>query len=181
MVTGTQLGGHLFALEQHDMVGLVGRKGNCLINKRLVGDDPARLQPAGGGEDHLRFRIGNARCKFRRGKAAEHHGVDGADARTSQHAESGLRDHRHVEDHPVATAHAKVFERGSKAGHFILHLPIGEALLRTCIGTVKNDGRAITVPGGDMPVDGIPARVAGGADEPTVKPVHLGLYCVPGA
>jgi hypothetical protein len=44
-------------------------------------------------------------------KPAEDHRVRGADARARQHGHHGLRDHRHVDRHPVAGLDAEVGQR----------------------------------------------------------------------
>ena len=66
-------------------------------NGLLQGEDRAaacaRLEPAGGGEDRLRLRVGDARGEFRRGEAAEHHGMDGAEPRAGEHGDRRLRHH----------------------------------------------------------------------------------------
>ena len=49
-----------------------------------------------------RFGVVDADREFVRGKAAEHHRVDGADAGAGEHRDGRLGDHRHVDDHAVA-------------------------------------------------------------------------------
>ena len=59
---------------------------------------------AGVGRDqHRRARVVDARGEARRREAAEHDRMDGADARAREHCEHGFGDHRHVDQHAVAT------------------------------------------------------------------------------
>ena len=55
----------------------------------------------------------NAGLQLVRRKSAEHHRMDRADPGHRQHGEHGLRDHRHVDQHPIALADTLVAENGS--------------------------------------------------------------------
>ena len=72
------------------------------VEKRLVGDDAPGLDPARGGDDDLRLRVLDPARELVRGEAAEDDGMDRADARAREHRDDRFRDHRHVDDHPVA-------------------------------------------------------------------------------
>ena len=52
-----------------------------------------------------------------RGKAAEHHRMDGAEPRAGEHGDHRLRHHRHVDDDAVALADALVLQHGGKRRH----------------------------------------------------------------
>ena len=53
-------------------------------------------------DDHFRLGVLDPTGQLLRRKAAEDDGVHGADARTREHRNHRLRDHRHVDDHAVA-------------------------------------------------------------------------------
>ena len=61
------------------------------------------------------------------GEAAEHHRVHRADAGTGEHAEQRLRNHRHVEDHPIALADAEIGEDRGQRRHRAEEFRIGDA------------------------------------------------------
>ena len=71
-----------------------------------------------GADDQRRLRVVDAAGQAHAREAAEHHRVDGADARAGQHGESRLRNHRHVDDDPIALAHAQRLHDGGAAVHF---------------------------------------------------------------
>ena len=61
------------------------------VEQRLVGDDAAGLDAAGGGDDQLRLRVVDAGGELLRGEAAEHDRVDGAEPGAGEHGEGRLR------------------------------------------------------------------------------------------
>jgi len=64
-------------------------------------------------------------------KAAEHDGVDGADAGgKASHRDRAIRDHRQVEMTAVALAHAEVVKDAGERRHLGGQLPQGEAARR---------------------------------------------------
>ena len=69
-------------------------------------------------------RVVDARGEARRGEAAEHHRVDRADARAGEHREHRLGDHRHVDQHAVALAHALRLEHRGEAVHLGVQLAV---------------------------------------------------------
>ena len=79
-------------------------KRNRFIDQRFVFHDAPRLQPARRADDGLGFGIRDAAGKFRRGKTAKHHRMNGAKPRRGQHGNRRFRDHGHIDHHPVALA-----------------------------------------------------------------------------
>jgi hypothetical protein len=61
-----------------------------------------------------------------RRKTAKHHRVDSTNAHTGQHGKGCLGDHGHVNQHPVALAHAQAFQNGRHALH--LDAQLGKAV-----------------------------------------------------
>ena len=60
------------------------------------------------------------------GEAAEHHRMDRADAGAGEHADHRLRDHRHVEDDPVALATPRSWSTAPRVATSSLQLRIGD-------------------------------------------------------
>ena len=110
----------LRALQDEAGVGLVLRQRNRLVEQRLVGDDAAGLQAAACRKNHLRLGVVDARRQLARGESAEHHRMDGADARAGEHGDRRLRHHRHVEDHAVAFFDAEIAQHAGE------HLRLGQ-------------------------------------------------------
>jgi hypothetical protein len=108
VAAGDEVGGRLRALQDDAGVRLGRRHVDGLVEQRLVGDDAAGLEAAGGRHDELRLGIVDARGKLARREAAEHHRMHRADARARQHGDDRLRHHRHVDDDAVALADAEV-------------------------------------------------------------------------
>ena len=81
-----------------DAAGLVGRRVGVRLQRHLA----AAAQTFVGGDHDRRFAIGDAAGERIRREAAEHHRMDGADARAGEHRVGGFRDHRHVDGDAVA-------------------------------------------------------------------------------
>ena len=67
-----------------------------------------------GGDHHPGAAIGNTTGQGIRGKTGKHHGMNSANAGAGKHGENGLRDHRHIDHHPVAFADTLSLERIGK-------------------------------------------------------------------
>ncbi len=77
------------------------------LQRHQVAAPPALV----GGDDRDRGRIVHAVADRLSAEPAEDDGVGRADAGTRQHRHRQLRDHRHVDAHPVATLDAELAER----------------------------------------------------------------------
>ena len=167
-------GGHftraLLPLQDQAGVRLVRRQPDRGIEQWLVFHDPPRLQPAGRGDDNLGLGIGDAGCQFRRGKAAEDHGMNRAEPRAGQHGKRGLRHHRHVDDHAVAAPHAKLGQGARQFRGSCEHLLVGEGFQPPGHRTVPDKGRLVSSPGSHTAVQRIEARV----ELPTREPLTIG-------
>jgi hypothetical protein len=93
-----------------------GARSIARVEQRLVGDDAAGLDAAGGGHDHLGLGVVDAGGELLGGEAAEDDGVHRADAGAGEHGDQRLGDHRHVDDDPVALADAVLDQRAGEAG-----------------------------------------------------------------
>ena len=125
-------------------LGLVARALDRLVQQRLVGDDAVDLDAAGAGDDDLGLGVVDPGRELVRREAAEHHGVNGADAGAAEHGNGGLRDHRQVEDDAIARTHATRAERPGEARGEALQLGIGEALHGAGDGAVVDQRRLLT-------------------------------------
>ena len=85
------------------VLGLVQRG----VEQRLVRDRARALEPAGGRDDDARASVVDAHGQLVRREAAEHDGVDRAQARAREHRHQRLRHHRQVEDDAVAAPDAE--------------------------------------------------------------------------
>ncbi|MNT17557.1 hypothetical protein D3C72_1527090 [compost metagenome] len=153
------------AVGQQHGLGLVLRQADGFVEQRLVRDDLAAARAGIGTHDHLGLGVLDARGQRAAGETAEHHAMDGPDARAGQHREGGLGNHRHVDEHAVALAHAQFDEAGGGALH--LRMQLGEAVAFFGAGFCRHeDQRRLVAPIGQVPVDGVVAQVGGAADEP---------------
>ena len=114
----------------------------------------------------FRMRILDADGKLVGRKPAEHHGVDGADARAGQHGDQRFRDHRHVDDDAVALPNAHLLQDAAECRDFVQHLGVGVNLLLAGYGAIVDDGRLHTAPALHMPVEAVVAGVRHPAREP---------------
>ena len=81
-----------------------------------------------GGDDDVRLAILDAAGERIRREAAEHHGMDGADARAGEHGVSRLRNHRHVDGDAVALLDVAVAQDVGEAADLVVQLLIGDVL-----------------------------------------------------
>ena len=154
-----QLPSELRALQEDHVVGPVPGERDRLVHHRLVGDRPARLEPARAADDELRPRMLDARGELVRGKAAEDHRMHGADARAAEHGDQRLRNHRHVDDDPIALAHSEPSERSGESRRLLQQLPI--RVLHRLVGhRAVPDERELIAPAGlHVYVEGVLAGV----------------------
>ena len=99
------------------------------VEQRLVFDDPPGSTPQLADRIDLRLRVVDAGRELLGGEAAEHHRMHGADARAGQHGDDRLRDHRHVDQHPVARRHAEVGEDRAERRRLVEQFAVGDGAL----------------------------------------------------
>jgi hypothetical protein len=153
------------AVDHQHRRGLVGGQADGLVQQVLVGHDLAAAHAGIGADDDLGLRIVDAGGQRVAGEAAEHHRVDGADARAGQHREAGLGDHRHVDQHAVALGHALGLQDGGHALHLGMQLAEAVGLFRVGFGG-NEDQRVLVRAGGQVAVHRVVAQVGLAAGKP---------------
>src|SRR5699024_7548010 len=81
------------------------------------------------------------------------------DARAGQHGDDGFRDHRHVDDDPVAAIDALVLQHTGKAGDGVAQLDEGVDALTAGDRTVVDQRRRVAAAVIDMAVDAVVAGI----------------------
>ena len=168
-LTRCQLGGQALTLEHHHVAHLVRGKLQRLVDHRLVGYGPRAFDPAAGGQQHLGRGIVDPLGQFERSEAAEHHRMDRPQPGAGQHGEDGFRDHRHIDDHPVALAYAQAGQHRRDPADFRVQFGIGETPDRIGHRAVIGERDLVPPPGANMPVD----AVVSGVERTTRKPAAL--------
>ena len=156
-------------LQDDDAIGCVRREGDSRIDEWLVFDNVLRFDPARGSHDYLRHGIVDSCRELLGSEPPEYDRVHRADPSAGKHRDSGLRDHRQVDDHSIARCDAKVVEDSGECGDLTEQFAIGDC--SRCPGHRAHmvDCRAITPTSFDMAVECIPAGVERGVREPPVK------------
>ena len=156
------------AIDDDDLLRRMRGEANRFIDQMLVGNRLAAAHSAVGGDHDFRLRIVDARGKARGSETAEHNGMNGADPHAREHCERSFGDHRHVDKHAVAAAHALAFQRGREAVHLGVELRVG---ITPVLARFRRDvdQRLLGASCREMPVDRVVAEVRAPADEPSRK------------
>ena len=104
-----------------------------------------------------------------RRKAAEHDRVNRPEPCAREHAEHGLRDHRHVDDDAVALPHAERRERTGEPRHPVEELRVGKRLDSAGDRAVVDERRLVGSSARHVAVERVVARVQLAAGEPAVE------------
>ena len=153
-------------LEDDAAIRLPVRRRDRRVEERLVLDDAPRLDPARGRDDDLRLRVVDTRRELVRREPTEDDRVHCPYSRAGKHRDERLRDHRHVDDHPISVPDALRRECPSEARDRIAELAVREHGL--CIGDrrVVDQCRLVGAAAVDVPVERVPARVHPASCEP---------------
>ncbi len=139
-----ELGTAFAALINQDFFRFPAAIHNGFIDHGLVGNHLIDFHAARGGHDHFRLRIFNPYRQFIGCKAAKHHRVNRAQARTSQHRHRRFWDHRHVDDHAIPFAHPLCSQHACNFRDTVTQCRVTVALLFARHGRVVNQRRVIT-------------------------------------
>ncbi len=175
VASGQQLRPQRRPLLDEAELGLVRAERDRGVEQRLVGDDAARLQPAGGREDRARLGVGDPARQLRRREAAEHDRVDGAEPRAGQHGDDRSGDHRHVDHHPVAAPDPARRERPGQPRHPVPERAIADRHDAIFHRAVPDQGRLLAASGGDVAVEAVVAGVEHPAREPLAPDPEGGI------
>ena len=169
VASGDETGPARRPLQDDAMLGLRLRLGDGRVEQRLVLDDAADLDAAGGRQDHPRAGGVDPDRQLMRREPAKDDRMDRADARAGQHRHRRLRHHRHIDQHPVAFADAEPGENPAEVRYPIAQFPIGESHDLVGDRAVPDQRDPLAAAGHDMAVERVPAGVEPGAGEPAVK------------
>ena len=118
-----------------------------------------------GGDDDLGLGIEDAGAQRVGGEAAEHHRVRGTEPGAGPHRDDRLGNHRQVDRHPVALAHAQGLQGVGGPADLPLQLGVGERPGVTGLAD-EVDRHLVAAAGLDVPVDAVVRRVELAPDEP---------------
>ncbi len=175
------------AHDQHVLDGLLRARpvavGEGHVDGRLERGDLALAVAAVGRDDQLRAGVVDARSQAVGGEPAEDHRVDRAQPRDREHRGDRLRDHRHVDRHPVALADAESFKHVREALDLVGQLRIRH-MTRVTRLAFPEQSDALAVARLDVTVEAVVGDVELAVGEPRrerrVRPVqHLGERGVP--
>ena len=138
---------------------------NRFIDQVFVRHRLAATHAGIGGDHDFGPGVVDPRGKARGGEPAEYDRMNGADPRTRQHRKRRFGDHRHVNQHPVALAHALRLQRRGEAVHF--GVQFAERVTAIVSGLGRDvDQRLLVTTRGEMTIDGVMTNVGAAADEP---------------
>ena len=173
-------GGHLVVVPDvatlgHRHVAVDALDDDDLLDRRLAGDGDVGVGLGGrrlgaavalvGAHEQLGAAVVDAGLEGLGAEAAEHHHVDGADARAGQHDDRQLGDHRQVEGDAVTLLDAVLLEDVGELADLVLELGVGDRA-RVAGVALEDDGGLVALAGLDVTVDAVVGRVELAALEP---------------
>ena len=145
-----------------------GRALERLIDVALEVNLRAATPSGVGGDDQLRFGVVDTIGERLGGKSSEHHRMNRADARASEHRDRGLGNQRHIDGDPIALRDAETLERVGRAADFIGEHLVGQDARIT--GLAFPDERdLVAAPISQVAIEAVVRRVDFAADEPFGK------------
>ena len=126
-----------------------------------------------GGHHQLGACIDNAVTDGLRAESSEDDRVDGADPRAGEHRVGKLRNHGHVNAHPVASADAVITEDVGDPAHLVLELTVGDVLIFARFVFDPDDG-VLIAPFMEVSVDAVVA----GVEATTEVPAEVHIFIV---
>ena len=147
------------------MLGRMLRQAQCLVHQMLIWYRFAATHAGVGRHHHLRLGVVDASGQAGGGKPAEHDRMDGTDAHGGEHGKNGLRDHGHVDEHPVAPANAQALQYRGEPVHLCMQLL--ECIDFLFVYLCGNEDQRVLVPAfSQVPIHRIVAKVGLSSDEP---------------
>ncbi len=125
-------------LDDDDGVDMVSREAlDRSVDVGLERDLLAAAHTFVGRNHDVRFAVLDAAAERFGRKAAENDGVNRADARTGEHRDGCLRNHRHVDRDTIAFLDAEIAHRAPESAYTLVQLPIRDLAV---------DGRVVAFP-----------------------------------
>ena len=146
-----------------------------------VGNDPIRFQAAARREQNLWLGIINAHGQLAASEAPENHGVDGPQARASQHGNKRFGNHGHVDHNPIPDPNPQVPKAAGGSRHPLRQGCEAEVRFLPRHRGVVNQGRAVAVARYQVRVKAQPGRVEPAIREPRRDPLWERLRACVGA
>ena len=165
----THLGRRLRSLKNDHPLRLMRAHLDRRIDQRLVLHDSRGLDSATGGHDDRRMRVVDPRAQLRRGESSEDDRMNRPDSCTREHGHHRLRNHRHVDDNPVARAHPQIPQHSRETRGCLEQIVVRPSFAGAGNGAVVDDRRPRTVPGRNVTVDRVDARVQPAVWKPSVE------------
>ena len=125
----------------------------------------AAAELAVGGDQELGAGVLHPELQRLGGEAAEHQGMDGADAGHGEGDDDGFGDDREVDDHAVALGDAQVQEGVGGLGHLALQFGVGDGAAVAGLA-LEVEGHLVAAAGRDMAVHAVVGDVELAALEP---------------
>ena len=125
--TGSMSTARASALDDDDVIDaadLGDRRVGIGLQRHLA----AAAQAFIGGDDDVRLAILDAAGERIRREAAEHHRMDGADARAGEHGVGRFRNHRHVDGDAIALLDVAIAQDIGETADLVVQLFIGDVL-----------------------------------------------------
>ncbi len=117
------------------------------------------------GDDHVGFAVGDAPGERVGREAAEHHGMDGADARAGEHGVDRLGDHRQIDGDAVALLDVAVAQDVGEPADLVVQLAVGDVFGLGGVVALPDD-RGLVGALGEMAID----AVVGGVEDAVLEP-----------
>src|SRR5438046_5292712 len=156
------------ALEDQQLLRRVPGELERFVDQRLVQHRLAHAAAAVGSDHQRRLCVVDARGEAGRAKAAEHHRMARAQASAGEDREAGLRDHRQVEDYPLALLYAEGLQHRCSAIDLGEQLLVGESPAFADFGRNPHQ-RLLVAARRDVAVERVVAEAGFAADEPARK------------
>ena len=139
-----------------DAGNLAARQG--LVHVRLERDALAAANAFVRRDDELRLAVADAPDQRLGREAAEHDGMDRADARAGEHRHRDLGNHRQVDRDPVAAPDAFGLQHVGEAAHALVQVAIGDRERFAGVVALPQD-RGLVAARAQMPVEAVRADV----------------------
>ena len=153
-------------LEDDAEFGLVLGQLDGAVEQRLVFHHAPRLDAAGGGNHGLAGAVVDPDRELVGRKPAEDHRMHRAEPGAGKHGDRRLRNHRHVDDDPVALSDAPALERAGEGSNGVPQFAVGEGADRVGHRAVVDHRRLVAAACLDMAVKGVEAGVGHPVHEP---------------